>query len=154
MDRRGQVAMEYMLIFFIVLIILSTISVPLVTDEINNVNDVASSVKAKNMLVNIAGTVNMVYSSDYGSMRTISVDCPIKSRVYYKSISNKHYIYTYVLLSDNSTKEMRVQVPCKVSFNNNPSYYYSYLNKRWYYNTEVKWINSSKGYDSVNVYFK
>lgn len=154
MDHYGQVAIEYLLIFFVSIIILSLISIPLVTQEVNNTEDIKKTMEVKSVLSELANTVNIVYSSDYGSSRTISINSPDSIRVSYKNSSGKHYLYSTVVLSNNSKKEVKVQVPCRVSFANQSSYYYTNIYERWYYNTEVKWINTSDNGHVVNIYFK
>lgn len=153
MDCKAQVSLEFLLIFFISLIILSVISIPLTYDTINTVNDIKSSTEVKNTLVELSNNVNIVYSSGYGSKKTISVNVPSKMNIYYKSVNKKHYLYSYVILSDNTKKEVSTQVPCKVSFNGKSSYYYTSLKKGWYYDTEIKWIYSSDEY-CMNINFK
>lgn len=154
MEDNGQVAVEYLLIFFISVIILSIISVPLVITSIEDLNDVKDTMEVKNTLIELSNTARIIYSSDYGSMKTVSVKSPSDMNIYYKYVGGNHYIYSYVTLSSGKRKEVRVQTPCRISFNNKSTYYYVNLHNRWYYNTEVKWINSSTGVMSVNIYFK
>ncbi len=154
MNQRGQIAIEYLLIFFVSIIILSVITLPTITQEVDNSNDIRTTLEVEQMLLDVSNSVRLVQSSDYDSQRTISVNCPCYIRIYYGMIGKRHYIYAYVNLSDNTQKEVMVEVPCKVTFTNQPSYYYTTLYERWYYNTEVKWITSSTGEKSVNVYFK
>ncbi|WP_455645844.1 hypothetical protein [Methanosphaera sp.] len=136
------------------MIILSIISVPLVINEIDGVGDVKDTVEVKNTLVELSNSVRMIYSSDYGSSKIVSINCPCNMNIYYRLVNGNHYLYSYVTLSDNEIKEVRVLVPCKISFNGKSTYYYVGLKNRWYYNTEVKWITSSNGERSVNIYFK
>ncbi|OED29857.1 hypothetical protein [Methanosphaera sp. WGK6] len=154
MDKYGQIAVEYLLIFIISMIILSIISIPLCIDEIDDISDIKNTVEVKNTLIELSNNVRMIYSSDYGSSKVISIKCPVDMKIYYRLVSGNHYLYSYVDLSDDETKEVRVLVPCKISFNGKSTYYYVSLKNRWYYNTEIKWINSSTGERSVNIYFK
>lgn len=154
MDKRGQFALEYLLIFFILLIILSAISIPLLHESIESTNDLTDSVKVKSLLTEIQKNVKFIYSLDVDSRRTISVYVPKDMVLYHTVRGDKHYLYTTLTLSDGTKKRIEVEMPCKVSFNNNSNHYYSSLNNRWYYNVEVKWIESGDGEKSINVIFK
>lgn len=153
-DYKGQMSLEYLLIFFVTIIILSSVILPLLTSSTETVDDITDAVKAKNTLVELASTVNMVYSSDSGTVKLTSIHIPSNMRIEYKYTNNTHYLYTRITLKDNTKKDLYVQVPCKITFNDNPSYYYNYVYDRWYYNVEVKWITSNSGEKSINIKFK
>lgn len=154
MDFKAQVSMEYLLIFFISIIILSTISLPFMIQEIDTIEDTRTCMEAKSMLVEVADNIQMVYSSDIGTKKNIAIKSPCSMNISYRQNGSRHYLYTYIKLSNNTHKWIGVEVPCQVSFTNKPNYSYTTLkNNWWYYNTEVKWLESNNT-RSVNVYFK
>lgn len=156
MDNNGQLSLEYLLIFFVSIIILSIISIPLVYDTMDNINDIKKTVEVKNSLTEIANNVHIIYSTDYCTKKTVPIQIHDNMTIYCNNASknNNYYIYSYVKLSDNSSKKVIVQVPTKVSFKGNSKYYYNKLYERWYYNTEFKWIKSSTGNYNIDIYFK
>ena len=154
MDSYGQLSLEYLLLFFISLIILSTISIPLLNISIDDTMDVTKSVETKEALTEISKNVKLLYSLDDDSKKTVSIYIPANFTLYSTNSSGRYYLYTTLNLSDSSDKTVKVEVPCKVSFNGNANHYYSSLKNRWYYNAEFKWITSSNGQRSVNINFK
>ena len=154
MDIKGQIALEYLLIFFVFIIILSVISIPLLTDSIETTDDMTNSVMTKSFLTEVQKNVKLIDSLDVGSKHTFSVLVPSNMTLYYNNEYGKHYISTTLKLSDNTKKTIKVEVPCKVSFNSNVNYYYVTLKKGWYYNVEVKYLTSSNGERNINVNFK
>lgn len=152
MDKKGQIALEYLLLFFILIIILAVISVPLLKDSIETTDDMTKSVQIKSFLTEVQKNVKLIHSLDVGSKRTISVYVPMDITVY--SNFSTHEIWVTLPLSNNSSKKISVDTPCKVSFNGYINNYYKSLKKGWYYNTEVKWLTSSSGERSINVNFK
>ncbi len=154
MDLKGQIALEYLLMFFVILIIFSVISIPFITGGIENINDLTETIEVKSSLIEIGNNIKLFYPLDVGSKRTFSVYVPANIVLYYTTDSSRHYIYTTLTLSDNTKKRVQVEVPCKISFNGNANHYYSSLKKRWYYNTEVKWLTSSNGERSINIKFE
>ncbi|MDO5825898.1 MAG: hypothetical protein Q4Q22_05920 [Methanosphaera sp.] len=153
MNNIGQLSLEYIFIFLILLIIFSIISVPLLTESMENTQDVSDVVKCKNTLSQLAGEVKFVYYSDEGTKIVKSIHIPKDMKIEYKSYNGRHYLSTNVRLNDNSTKNVMVEIPCKVTFKNNPNYYYTNVYNRWYYNVEFKWISSNKT-SNVDINFK
>lgn len=154
MDMKGQLSLEYLLIFFVFLIIFSTITIPFLYSSVETTNDLTDSVKVKSLLTEVQKNVKVIYALDFDSKRTISVYVPKDMVVYFTTRNGKNYLYTTLSLSDSSKKRIELEMPCKVTFNNNSNHYYSSLKKRWYYNTEIKWIESTSGERSINVNFK
>ncbi len=154
MNEKGQIALEYLLLFFILLIILSSISIPYLYKSIEFTEDITTTVETKSLLTEIQKNVKLIYVLDVDSKRTISVYIPKDMVLYYSEINGKNIIYTTIKLHDDSKKRIELEMPCKISFNGNVNHYYSSLKNRWYYNTEVKWIESSDGKKSININFK
>lgn len=153
MNSEGQISLEYLFIFMIVLLIFSLISIPTLIESIENIDDAVNVIECKNALIQISNEVKLIYYSDIGTKKVKSINIPHNMKLEYKLYGNKHYLSTNIVLNDNGTKNIMVEVPCKVSFKNNPTYYYSSLYKRWYYNVEFKWIKNNEGYN-VDVNFK
>ena len=153
MDSRAQVSLEYLLIFLISLSILSMFSIPLIEDTVSDVNDIKKSMDIKNTLIELSNNVNLVHASGYGSKKTISMNIPCNMNIYYKTkivdIIFIHIVFYLII----QKKEIEVEIPCRVSFNNKPTYYYTSLKKQWYYNIEVKWIEYNDDY-FMNIYFR
>lgn len=154
MDKKGQIAMEYLLIFFILIIIMSVISIPLLTDSIETTEDMADAIMTKSFLTEVQKNVKLIYALDIGSKHTFSISVPCNMTLYYNNEYGKHYISTTLKMSDNSKKTIKLEVPCKVSFNSNVNYYFVNLKKGWYYNVEVKYLTSSDGERNININFK
>ena len=154
MDIHGQIAMEYLLLFFVLIIILSVISIPLLTDTIQTSNDITKAIETKSFLTEIEKNVRLIYSLDVGSKHSFSIYVPCDMRLYYNYNYNRHYITTTLTLSNSTKKTVRVEVPCKVNFDGYINNENSNLKKGWKYNTEVKWFTSSSGERSININFK
>lgn len=154
MDMKGQIALEYLLIFFILIIILSVISIPFLLDSLETSKDVTTAIETKSFLVEVEKNVKLVYALDTGSKRTLSIYVPCDIKLYCNNNYDKHYLSTTLQLSDNSKKTIKVEVPCDVSFSGYINNHYVSLKKSWYYNTEIKWYTSSNGTRSINVNFK
>jgi len=153
MNNKGQLSLEYVFIFMLTLIIFSIISIPLFIESIENTNDIINVVKTENTLNELSSEVKYIYYSDIGTKKVKDIYIPSDMKLEYKLKSSKHYLYTKVKLNDNNTKEIYVEVPCKVTFKNNPNYYYSNLYNRYYYNVEFKWLEGNKT-SNVDINFK
>lgn len=123
-------------------------------NTVETTDDIQRSIYAKDVLNELANDVNIVYSSDVGTKKSRLMNLSDRMRIYYKNKNNRKYLSTTLKLSDNSSKEITADVNCRVSFSNNPNYYYKDVGKDWLYNVEVKWINDSNGNKSVNIDFK
>ena len=154
MEIKGQVTLEYLLIFFVLIIILSIISIPLLLSSLETSDDVTKAVEIKSFLLEVQKNIKIIYSLDIGSKRTLSIYVPCDLKVYHNNNYDRHYLSTTLTLSDNTKKTIRVEVPCDVSFNGYINNHYVSLKKSWYHNTEVKWYTSSNGTRSINVNFK
>lgn len=154
MDCKGQVALEYLLMFFVFLMILSIITIPLIFNAVETSNDVITAIEIKSLLVEIQKNIKLVYSLDVESKRRISVFVHRDMKLFYVENADKKFLSTTLTFSDSSVKKLNVEVPCDVSFNGHVNNHYVYLKKSWYHNTEVKYIKYSNGTGSINVNFK
>ncbi len=71
MDNRGQISAEYLLLMVIIILILSSVTIPLASKSIDASNDVSEASDAKVAVESIANAANVVYANGPGSKRTI-----------------------------------------------------------------------------------
>ncbi|WP_304125504.1 hypothetical protein [Methanosphaera cuniculi] len=155
MNNKGQITLEYMLIFFISIILITTVVLPFLCEEIDTVDDIKTTMQTKAMLNELSNNVNMIYSSEYGTCKNIAIKTPSRLNLSYTQNGSRNYISTYITLNNNSRRWVGVEVPCSISFANKPNYRYTVVKSNWwYYNTEVKWIKSDDGSMSININFK
>lgn len=154
MDKKGQLSLEYLLLFFISLLLLSIISIPLLNSSIEDTMDMTDAVKVKSSLTEISGNVKLIYSLGDESKKVVSIYLPRDLYLYCNNEDGRYYLSTTLNLSDNSHKTIKVEIPCNVTFNGNPSHRYTHKNSGWYYNSEFRWVVSSDGTRSVNINFR
>lgn len=104
-ENRGQISLEYLLIFSISLIILVAFTLPLLEFEMENVLDVSDSLKVKSDLSKISSAVSKVYAEGQGSKQTVYIqsDKAIKVNI------DKNYLSTNLKLNDKSNKLIKTQ---------------------------------------------
>jgi uncharacterized protein (UPF0333 family) len=73
MDVKGQASVEYLLLALVFLIIIGSVTVPLINQGINDSLDVSHSSDASAAINSIANAIGVVYSNGPGSVRTINV---------------------------------------------------------------------------------
>ena len=144
MDVKGQASVEYLLLALVFLIIIGSVTVPLINQGINDSLDVSHSSDASAAINSIANAIGVVSSNGPGSVRTINV-----------YFSNTNAALTYN--SANSTIQMSVpeyngpnkvidaNVPIAVTLNGGNSV--SIVNKT-NYNATVTW---PIGTSAINV---
>lgn len=154
MDFKGQIAMEYLLLFFVFILVLSVITIPLILNAMESSNEIITTIETKSLLVELQRNIKLAYSMDVDSKRTFSVYVPCDMKLFYGVNSDRKYLSTTLLYSDNSRKTLRVEVPCEVNFNGYANNHYVLLKKSWYYNVEVKYVSFSNGKKGINVNFK
>ena len=72
-DDKGQVALEYILIFAISLILLIVFTLPLTEKSVENTLDVSDAIDAKSNMAKIAQVVMQVYGEGQGSRHSVSI---------------------------------------------------------------------------------
>jgi uncharacterized protein (UPF0333 family) len=72
-DNKGQVSMEYLLIFVVSLIIMIIFTLPLVDYGMKTTLDVGDSLKIKSDLSEIASAIKTVYNEGQGSRQTVNI---------------------------------------------------------------------------------
>jgi len=122
MDSRGQISAEYLFLMLIFLIILGTVTIPLVSNSITSSMNVSVASDAKIAVSTIANEVNVVYSNGPGSKRTVNVYFPQDTTIGYnnsqltltlhgvsytngtqRSVANASVPYTNFAFMDNTT---------------------------------------------------
>lgn len=77
MDSKGQVSAEYLLLALVFLIILGSVTIPLIGKAIDSSQDVSSTSTVDATLNSIGNAVGIVYANGPGSKRTINVYFPV-----------------------------------------------------------------------------
>jgi uncharacterized protein (UPF0333 family) len=142
MDVKGQASVEYLLLALVFLIIIGTVSVPLIGNTIINSEDVSHSSDASAAINSIANAVGVVYSNGPGAVRTINVYFSRGGTLDYNS-ANSTIEMPVNLTSTGTNKVIDANVPIAVSFN--PS---AKVNNLTNYNATVTWPVST---NTINV---
>ena len=103
-DDKGQISLEYLLIFAVSLIILIAFTLPLVETALENTLDVSDSLNAKNELSKLSGAISQVYSEGQGSKQTIYLGVNKEMDV---KILNSYLSGSYVM-HDGNIKEIKL----------------------------------------------
>ncbi|MBI5680741.1 MAG: class III signal peptide-containing protein [Methanobacterium sp.] len=128
MDNRGQISAEYLLLIVVILIVLTSVTLPLVGTAINNSNDISWSSDAKIAVQTIANAVNIVYANGPGSKQTNDVYIPQTM-----ALTNAgNSVVLTVTLSDGSTKTITGNTGYALSATNIP------LSRGWH-TIQVYW---------------
>lgn len=109
-DSRGQVSLEYLLIFSLSLILLIAFTLPLLEQSMDNTFDVSDSIKTKEELSKIAQAIKKVYGDGQGSKQTVYLDVDKSVKI---DITNNH-VSSKIKLKDNKQKEIRIDVISKL----------------------------------------
>lgn len=109
-ESRGQVSLEYLLIFSISLIILIAFTLPLLENTLDNTFDVSDSVKVKSDLCKLSNAIMKVYGEGQGSRQTVylDIDKPVKINV------ASNYVSSKIKLKDNQQKLIKVNFDSKL----------------------------------------
>ncbi|WP_462315208.1 class III signal peptide-containing protein [Methanobrevibacter sp.] len=99
-DDRGQVSLEYMLIFAISLILLAVFTLPLTERTIENTLDVSDTLDVKSDLSKISLAVKEVYGQGQGSKQTIHI---VSSKDLQVNVAD-NYISCTLKLNDGQSK--------------------------------------------------
>ena len=123
MDNRGQISAEYLLLMVIIILILSSVTIPLASKSIDSSNDVSQASDAKVYVTGLADAVNAVYANGPGSKRVVNVYLPQDNMVFARGGTTLNLT---VKLSDGTTKLITANTEY-------PVYSYTYtLPKKWY----------------------
>lgn len=106
-DNRGQVSLEYLLIFAVSIAILIVFTLPLTQQAIEDTFDVSDALDVKNDLSKITHAVKIVYGQGQGSKQTVN----IMSRNNFKIHINDNHISCRLNLKSGSYKS--IDEPCE-----------------------------------------
>ena len=112
-ENRGQVSLEYLLIFSISLIILIAFTMPLLVQSMDNTFDVSDSLKAKSDLSKIADGVKRVYGEGQGSRQSVSIDVAVPVKI--DTASN--HVTSKIKLKNGEYKTEKINVKSKLKTN-------------------------------------
>ena len=144
MDVKGQASVEYLLLALVFLIILGSVTVPLVGNAITNSEDVSHSSDASAAINSIANAVGIVYSNGPGAKRTINVYFSRGGALTYNSATSAIQMLVYID-STSTNKVVDANVPINVTLNGANS---ATVNNLTNYNATVTWAS---GTSNVNV---
>jgi uncharacterized protein (UPF0333 family) len=142
MDVKGQASVEYLLLALVFLIIIGSVTVPLINQGINDSLDVSHSSDASAAINSIANAIGVVYSNGPGSVRTINV---------YFSNANALLIYVNNTIQmsvpeyNGPNKVIDANVPITVTLNGGSSFN---VKNKTNYNATVTW---PIGTSAINV---
>lgn len=121
--------MEYLLLIVVILIILSSVTIPLVESSVESTMDISDASDAKNAIQSIANAVNLVYANGPGAKRTIDVYISQSKPLGYNPDTKT--IYQELDLSSEK-RNISAKVDHPVEFKNQT------LNKGWH-QTKITW---------------
>lgn len=81
-DNKGQVSLEYLLIFAISIAILIVFTLPLTEQAVADTLDVSTSLDVKNDLSKITHAIEKVYGEGQGSKQTVNIISRDKVKIY------------------------------------------------------------------------
>jgi uncharacterized protein (UPF0333 family) len=110
MDSRGQVSIEYLLIFTVSLLILIVFTMPLLEQTMDNTFDISDSIKTKSDLSKLAQAISRIYGEGQGSKQTVYLDIkkPVKINI------GSSYVSSKIKLKSNQQKEIKINVNSKL----------------------------------------
>ena len=145
MDVKGQASVEYLLLTLVFLIIIGSVTVPLITQGINDSLDVSHSSDASAAINSIANAIGVVYSNGPGSQRTVNVYFSNSNATLSYNSANSTIQMSVPQYMGNSTKVIDANVPTAVTFNNGPSVT---VGSKTNYNATITWTT---GTNNINV---
>ncbi|MFA6268793.1 MAG: class III signal peptide-containing protein [archaeon] len=85
--QKGQVALEFIFLLLIVIVYLTTVTMPLGKETTALVNDVESVTKANNEVQKLTNAINEVSLLGVGSRKTVTVFAPQDTNIYCNAAS-------------------------------------------------------------------
>ena len=134
MDIKGQASVEYLLLALVFLIIIGSVTVPLVGTAISDSLDISHTSDASAALNSIANAVGVVYANGPGAKRTLNV---FFSRAGIISYANNS-LQMSVPLSTGVNKTVDSSVPIAVTLSPNGN-----ILNNTNYNATVTWATGS-----------
>jgi len=127
-DNKGQLSAEYLLLIAVLLLIMATITIPLVGRSIDASNDVSWTSDANRAVDSLVNAINVVYSNGPQSKRTINFYIP-KSMTF---VTSGKTVSLSVPLSNGTTHYVNSTTNYQLGNNN------QVLTKGWY-NATITW---------------
>ena len=103
-EDKGQVSLEYLLIFAVSIILLIAFTLPLAEIGLEKTLDVSNTMNAKGELSKLSNAVSQVYGEGQGSKQTIYMDLDKSINV---KITNSYFSASY-MMKDSKTKEFKL----------------------------------------------
>ena len=104
MDNRGQVSLEYLLIFAISMILLIAFTLPLTDFTIQTTLDVSDSLDMKSDLSKLSQAIQTVYGQGQGSRQVVNIISQAPSKI---DVTDSH-VSCNLKLKDGSRKLVKV----------------------------------------------
>ena len=133
MDEKGQVSVEYLMLIFVAILILGTITLPLVGKAIDASNDVSRASDAKIAVETIANAADVVYANGPGAKRTVSFYIPQNGML----VCNNNMIYFTIKFSNNTMRNITAITQYNITSNS------MQLTKGWHTAT-ITWPINTK----------
>ena len=102
-DSKGQVSLEYVLIFAVSLMVLLLFTLPLTQQTIEDTMDVADALDTKEELSKLTVAIKKVYGEGQGSKQTLKIHSDNNIKI---TIAQDH-ISCNLKLKDNSNKQIK-----------------------------------------------
>ena len=103
-DNRGQISLEYLLIFAVSLILLITFTLPIAEFGLEKTLDVSNTLNVKSEISKMSNAISQVYSEGQGSKQTLYLNL---NKAVSVKITNS-YLSTSFKLSDGKTKVIKL----------------------------------------------
>ena len=103
-EDKGQVSLEYLLIFAVSIILLIAFTLPLAEIGLEKTLDVSNTMNAKGELSKLSNAIGQVYGEGQGSKQTIYMDLDKSINV---KITNSYLSASY-MMKDSKTKEFKL----------------------------------------------
>ena len=130
MDEKGQASVKYVLLSLVFLIIISSVTIPLVGKSIDSSTDVSDTSNVNSAVNSIANAVGVVYANGPGAKRTINVYFPVGGVL----TTTNNVLSLPVTLSNGTNKNVNAQLPYPVTLTPNGN-----VIKKTNYNATVTW---------------
>jgi uncharacterized protein (UPF0333 family) len=96
MDSRGQVSVEYLLMFLVVITIFSSITIPMISNSLSSSNTISIASDASIAVDTLASAVDTVYNNGPMAKRTISVYIPVDTTLITGNTTIKLNVASYI----------------------------------------------------------
>jgi len=112
-DEKGQVSVEYLMLIFVAILIVGTVTIPLVGKAIDASNDISKASDAKIAVKAIANAADIVYANGPGAKRTVSFYIPQDGTLN----CGNNMVYFTIKLSDNTTRNITATTQYNITSN-------------------------------------